>query len=623
MSADAQTSGGTGTADADYGIDDASPGCPVVRAFERVVDAAPDSPAVLVADREVSFAELDALANAVALRLLDQPGGPDSPVALLVEDPVLMIAAQLGTLKAARPYAVVNPGFPAAQQHKLLTGLHAGQVLTDQKSVPAVDATVLTLSGLQPTTQRPTSTVAVTAGDLAYVLFTSGSTGEPKGVAQNRADMMQNVLRHAPLGIGPADRVTLISSDGVISAVSNLYIGLLNGAAVAPYSYRRDGVHEMVDWIGELGVTVFYAFPSFLRQAVAAAPGASANSVRLTYLGGEPVLPSDFAALARLFPNAVRATGLNSTETGLTRLFQLPSGEPAPNPVPLGGPVAGVDTVLGEDGRIVIRSAHVRPLLWTPDGPVALTKPADGDETEPAVHELTTGDRGAIDPAGHLVHLGRADMMIKVRGFRVEPTEVEAALTGIPGVAEAGVLAYGDTPEQTELAAVVTVTDPALDPAAIRGHVRDLLPPGMVPTRVVVCRELPRTANGKLNRRELASLVAAQAVAEASAGAVATLVAEPTVIESAAPAAAPAAAATSDTYDRLLAIWRTVLRTTEIGAEEDFFVLGGTSISALSVISRVRKEFGVPVRLAVLFETPTLAALAEAVDASKAAAASA
>ena len=195
------------------------------------------------------------------------------------------------------------------------------------------------------------------------------------------------------------------------------------------------------------------------------------------------------------------------------------------------------------------------------------------------------------------MHLGRSDTMIKVRGFRVEPTEVEAALTEIDVVCEAAVLPYLDGPEQVELAAVVTVADTALGPAEIRRRARDLLPPGMVPTRILIRDGLPRTANGKLDRRGLAALVAAVPAAP-SPGA----------------SASGDASGPDNTYGRLLAIWRAVLRTDEIAAQDDFFALGGTSISALTVISRVRKEFGVPVRLAVLFETPTLAALADAVD---------
>jgi peptide synthetase PhsA len=388
----------------------------------------------------------------------------------------------------------------------------------------------------------------------------------------------------------------LITADGVISAVSNLFIGVFNGAAVAPYSFRADGTDAMADWLAECGVTVFYAFPSFLRQLAKVMPAASGPAVRVAYIGGEPVYSSDFSALERLFPAAARATGLNSTETGLTRLFQLPAGMPVPSRIPLGGPVDGVDVTVDSDGRIVIRSPFVKPRLWLEDSLIDLTTLGPDDTPE-----LITGDRGELGADGMLMHLGRDDAMVKIRGFRVEPSEVEDAITKVEGIAEVGVLAYPGDGGELELAAVVTSSRAELDPAAIRQRASELLPQPMVPTTVLIRDSLPRTTNGKLDRRALAAIVTAAR-------------------QAASPRPAGAAGPPSGTYERLLAIWQAVLRTERITAQDDFFALGGTSISALSVISRVRKEFGVPVRLAVLFETPTLAALVEAVDDLKGAA---
>lgn len=560
--------------------------CPAVRAFEAAVDAGPQRPAIVLPGRVVTFTELDGQANGVARLVLELPGGRGDPVALSITDPVAMVAAQLGALKAGRPYTVINPHFPASRQRAMRRLLHTSTVLCDPGAAAEAEAVPV------PEESSP-SRPACDAGpdDLAYVLFTSGSTGVPKGIAQTRQDMVQNVRRHAPLGLSPADRITLITADGVISAVSNLYIGLFNGAAVAPYSFRADGVDAMLDWLDECGVTVFYAFPSFLRQLAKVMPAASAPGVRAAYIGGEPVHSADFSALGRLFPAAARATGLNSTETGLTRLFQLPAGMPVPSRIPLGGPVDGVDVTVDGDGRIVVRSPFVKPRLWLEDGLIDLA--TTGPDGTP---ELITGDRGELGADGVLMHLGRDDAMVKIRGFRVEPSEVEDAMAKVEGIAEAGVLAYPGEGGEAELAAVVTSSRAGLDPAAIRQRASELLPQPMVPTTVLIRDSLPRTTNGKLDRRALAAIVTAAR-------------------QAAAPRPAGAAGPPGGTGERLRAIWQTVLRTERIAADDDFFALGGTSISALSVISRVRKEFGVPVPLAVLFETPTLAALVEAVDA--------
>ena len=146
----------------------------------------------------------------------------------------------------------------------------------------------------------------VQADAWAYALNTSGSTGRPKGILQRRADMWQNIERHAALGIGPEDRVTLINSDGFVGAVSNVYIALLNGAPLVPHSFKHDGVHGLLRWLDLAWVTAYYSFPSFLRQAASVADG-RVDRVRLAYLGGESVHRRDVVAVRKLFPNATAA----------------------------------------------------------------------------------------------------------------------------------------------------------------------------------------------------------------------------------------------------------------------------------------------------------------------------
>jgi acyl-coenzyme A synthetase/AMP-(fatty) acid ligase/acyl carrier protein len=574
--------------------------CPVVEAFERQVDAGPQRPAVLVADdvadQEVRYHDLEERANALANLLLERRGPGAEPVALAVRDPALMLAALLGVLKAGRFYVPMNPGYPAARLRAMVDQVRPAVVVTDKQA----QHELVELPGperigfdevLGARSDRPTCLVAADA--LAYVLYTSGSTGAPKGVAQRRQDMWHNVLRHAALQVTPEDRVTLISSDGFVGAVSNVVIALLNGASLAPYSFRDDGAHGAVDWLDRLGITIYYSFPSFLRQVVAVTRDEQrASTVRLAYLGGEPVLPSDLITAGHLFPSAVRAVGLNSTETGLTRLYQLAPGDPVPDPVPVGGPVPGVEIAIlgpdgeqvpaGEPGEIAVRGAYVRPLLWTGETPVEQGRPL-----APGRFEFRTGDLGQTQADGTLIHRGRLDGMVKVRGFRVETAEVEAALAALAGVMEAAVVAYIPAPGQTELAAYVVPREGDLRLAEIRTQVATVLPQAMIPAAMVVVECLPRTANGKINRKALPAPTGPVTSGMAQAG---------------------------DTAGRVARIWCAVLGVDRVACDDDFFSLGGTSISALSVISRVRKEFGVPVRLAVLFQTPTVDALADAVE---------
>jgi peptide synthetase PhsA len=411
--------------------------------------------------------------------------------------------------------------------------------------------------------------------------------------------MWHNALRHGPLRVSPEDRVTLISPDGFVGAISNVYIALLNGAALAPYSFQRDGVHGLLGWLRELGISLYYSFPSFLRQvASVAADGERASGLRMVYLGGESVVRGDLEAVRRLLPGATVATGLNSTETGLTRLNLVGPDAGLPDPVPVGDPVLDVEVAVlgdggreapaGERGEVVVRSRYVRPAQWTEDGPRELAAEIAGS---PGRFEYRTGDRGDLDPAGRLFHVGRLDGMVKVRGYRVETAEVESAIAGLPGVAEAAVVPFAPSQEETELAAYVVARDGGLEPADVRRQLEGRLPAAAVPASVLVVDALPRTRNGKVDRRALAG----------PAG----------VVE---PAPPVGAAEAGDVEARIAAIWRAVLGTDRVTAADSFFALGGTSISAVKVISQVRRQMGVPVKLSVIFETPTMAALVEAVS---------
>lgn len=588
--------------------------CPVVAAFERRVDADPRAPAVVLADRVVRFGELDAAANGVARALTGPRGGRRGPVALMVLDPARMLAAMLGTLKAGCFYAPVDPLHPVARNRRLLARLGPRVVVTDRPDVAGAavptGAGVLDAGAIAPEPRRAGPPEG--ASTWGYVLFTSGSTGEPKGIAQSRRDMLHNVRRHAALRVGPSDRVSLLSADGFVAAVSNVYVALLAGAALVPYAVHREGAHDLVAWLGRHGVTVLYTFPSFLRQAAAEAGGEAEERVRLAYLGGEPVFASDVLAARALLPAATVAVGLNSTETGLTRLHLVDAEAPVPDPVPVGLPVPGVETVVldgeapappGTAGEIVVRSAHVDPALLRDGGRFErLARALPGSD----VREFRTGDRGRIEPGGELVHLGRADGMVKVRGFRVEIGEVEAALAGVPGVREAAVVPARTGPTGVELAAHLVAAGGEVTPSAVRRALAERLPPAFVPARVAIVEALPRTRNGKVDR---AALAAAAAAADSPGPPDSPPGQEP-------PRAADPPAGQeppAPVEERLARLWCETLGLSAPAADQDFFLEGGTSISALGFVSRVRKELGVPLPLAVLFDTPTFAAVLGAV----------
>jgi acyl-coenzyme A synthetase/AMP-(fatty) acid ligase/L-amino acid N-acyltransferase YncA/acyl carrier protein len=575
----------------------------VVEAFELQVDANSERDAIRRPGRtvsgRVSFGQLDAWANTIAAELISRRGDTPEPVPLVIRRPELMLAAALGILKVGKFYAAVNPDHPAPHVRRILDELDAPLLLCDQTSAPAVPKglhAVIAEELLSSGASQARPGLEFDEGRLAYVLYTSGSTGRPRGVAQSRRDLLHNVARHRPLAITDEDCVTLISADGFVASISNLYIALLAGAALAPYSFRDAGVDPMMDWLDACGVSVLYGFPSFLRHLAAASVSRVYDGLRLVYLGGETVLPADLQAALRLFPAATLSTGLNSSETGLTCLYTIPPGSPIPEPVPVGRPVLDIGVAIvsesdpqakaGGCGEIEICSRYVRPRYWHTGGI------RDGSPA-PA---FRTGDLGRIDSDGLIYHLGRVDQMVKVRGFRVDTTEVETAIAALPEIAEVAVFAAGEPPDVT-LAACVVGQKPDIDPVAIRNAVARKLPAASIPARVLVVDEMPRTPNGKLDRARLADMTST--TDQGGNGSV--MVTEPVL---------PRAQTDTEIERRIEGIWCSELEVERVDADQDFFALGGTSLTAVAVISRVRSELQTQVPLAALFRAPTVRALA-------------
>jgi acetyl esterase/lipase/acyl-coenzyme A synthetase/AMP-(fatty) acid ligase len=605
------------------GIFESAPLTSVVGLFEQQVDTGPERSALRHSDVAVygdtSFGRLDAWANAIAWELISRPGSEPEPVPLAICAPDLMLAAALGVLKAGKFYVAVNPLHPAPRVEHVLRELDAPLLLCDRRGEVAARHARETVSveeivAARSSAERPG--LDFDENRLAYVLYTSGSTGRPRGVAQSRRDMLHNVVRHQPLAVGHDDCVSLISLDGFVASVSNPYIALLGGATLAPYSFRDEGVDRMMDWLGMAGVTVLYAFPSFLRQLAAVEPARAHDGLRLAYLGGETVLPGDLAAARRLFPEATVSVGLNSSETGLTCLQLIPPGSALPDPVPVGRPVLDVEVAVidecgmpvapGEPGEIEIRSDYVRPRYWGRGTMLDSGVPAAA---------FPTGDRGRVNADGSVYHIGRIDGMVKVRGFRVEVAEVEAAISALAEVAEVAVFAMKDDPATVELVACVVARGAGMDALHVRKAVAHKLPPAMIPTRVLFVDALPRTANGKLDRKSLA-LLAGTPDARTTNGHSSMNSGNGQFPPD------PSQGAAGSTADgnprvaverRIAEIWRSVLGAEDVSSEGDFFMFGGTSIDAVSVVAQVCDEFGVRVPLRVLFETKTVKALAAAV----------
>jgi phthiocerol/phenolphthiocerol synthesis type-I polyketide synthase E len=557
----------------------------LIHRFGDVAAACPDRPAVLGDTDPLDYAGLAGLAGGHAELLAAAGARPGDRVALLTTHGAATIAAILGTLAVGCVYVPLDPGFPEQRLRHLLDGadvtvLLAGgehadlaRRLADHRHglrvVPAVD--------VRPAPLRP---LPVDPDALAYVLFTSGSTGHPKAVGQthrNLAHVADNQI--AILGIGPTDRLSLLASFSFDAAIPDLYPALLTGAAVVPVDLRRHGLAYAVEQLARHRTTVYHSTPTVYRFLLDTPGVERLDRVRVVLLGGEQATYADAArGRGHFAPGCVLVNGYGATELTLAARYALPLSEvdrSAAGPLPIGTPLPGYALRLAPDGEIVVRSRHLAPGY--------LDRASDRFGVDPdGVPTYRTGDLGELLPGGELRCLGRLDRQVKVRGFRVELTEIEAVLAAEPGVA--GVRAIA---RDGELLAYVRTAGAAADPAALRAALARQLPEYALPRAVVPLDEFPLTVTGKIDERALPD--PARAV--------------------------PAGAEPATPTERIVHdIWCAVLGRDTVGRTDSFFDVGGQSLLLGQVQQRLTERFAVRLPLLRLFDHPTIAAQARLVD---------
>ncbi|MGW2176461.1 non-ribosomal peptide synthetase, partial [Streptomyces sp. NPDC001705] len=576
--------------------------------FEDQVLRDPSAVAVVYGDERVSYGELDERASRLAGVLAGRGVGPESVAAVMLERSVELVVTLLAVWKAGAAYLPVDPDHPSERlaftltdgrpSCVLTTRAHAGELPADL-TVPvlAVDEAEPAGSDAAPATAgtRP----VLTAGHAAYVMYTSGSTGRPKGVVVTHGGLANHLLwAQRVFGLEASDRVLHKTPFGFDASVWELWWPLRSGAAlvIAAPAAHRDPAY-LVELIRREEVTAAHFVPSQLSLLVAESAAVDCTSLRMLFSGGEALtgalhqratslLDVELHNVYGLTETTVDSTswhGGTSEATGGT----VPIGRPVDNtrvhvldrflaPVPPG--VAGELYVAGTG---LARGYHERPGL-TAERFVACPFGDSGERM------YRTGDLARWTADGQLMFVGRADDQVKVRGFRVEPGEIEAVLAAHPEVARAVVIAREDTQGDERLVAYVVPEGEGGWGDELSGTVRAFagarLPEYMVPSAVVVLDRLPLSVNGKLDRAAL------PAPEYASAG-----------------GRGPATVA----EELVCQVFAEVLGIDRVGVEDNFFELGGHSLLAVSLVQRLRERgFGVSVR--VLFEAPTPAALAAA-----------
>ncbi len=569
---------------------------------ERVAEA-PASPAVC-GGRALSYAALSARADQLAWHLHKLGVAAEQPIAILLPRSAAAIVAMLAALKAGGAYLPLSPDLPRERLHHILGESRPAMVVADP---PHADRAweVMAGAGLKPAVVSvdpsgrlpwPEAIVGPidrsTPRGLAYVMYTSGTTGTPKGVMVEHQAILRLVVNTNFIELNARDGVLQTGALSFDASTFEVWGALLNGARlILPSDDAWLGARGFAALVRQHRATVVW-LTAGVFNALVTEDAAVFAGLRVVLTGGERLSPHHVNLAKNACPDLVLINGYGPTEnTTFTTTFEIRQTYDAD--IPIGRPIANTTVHILDEQREQVPIGVVGELYAGGDG-LARGYLNDAELTKarfvphpflPGHRIYRTGDLVRWTPEGLIEYLGRADDQVKIRGFRVEPGEIVAALLRHEMVTQVVILAQPSPDGDRRLVAYYTATENVLA-AELRRHLRRLLPDYMVPAAFVQLPALPLNANGKVDTAALAMLVAP-------------------------PTGKRAAVSASDTEAALLAIWRDVLGRPDAGTEDDFFELGGHSMGAVRLVHRIEESFGVLLPFSALFEARTIVELAK------------
>ena len=570
--------------------------------FEKIVRLYPDHTAIEIDHELVSYSQLNALANQLAHNLIDRFLFPKQSIGLLFEKGIKQIAAMIAVLKAGHFFVVIEPSLPETRVRSILDDCSTRFMITDLRnsaSLIAEKACVLVCDTPDKDFPGENPDLAISPDDIAFVTHTSGSTGRPKAVLHTHRTFLPGVTERAQaVCCCPSDRVSNLSS-GTANAVWDYFYALLTGATLVPFNAHQAGAAELRDYLQSKKITICnIASPLFRQLCEVLTTEDEFPDLRILRLRSEKVKKSDVDLYKKHFPRtAVMGNGLSSSECFVCTEYYLDGNtEIAGEDMPVGYPVPGREILLVDDsgaqvgfnevGEIVVRSAYISPGYWR--NPKLTVSKFKQDPEDPNKRLYFTGDLGLMLPDGCLIHKGRKDGRIKVRGYGVDLNEVEAVLRSHKAIRDAVVVDRKDKSGETRLIAYFTSpAERSLTTSELRKFLGNTLAEYMIPAAFVRMEALPLTVNGKIDHKALPEPDRRRP----------SLMAE-------------YLSSRNEIQETLVAIWEDVLDIRPIGIHDNFFDLGGHSLSATQVVVRVIQTFELDIPLQSLFRSPTIAEMA-------------
>lgn len=572
----------------------------LVSGFDAQAAAAPGAVAVICGPERLTYGELNIRANRLAHHLMTSEVRPGALAAVCLDRDLDLIVALLGVLKAGGCYALMDPGFPDRRLTWMVEEAGASVVITDRATAGRFEGcrTLILEDARSAIDEQPANppAVAIEPNHTACVMFTSGSTGTPKGLLTSHLAMHSTYVGQRYLDFGPHQIFLQCSPVAWDAFALEVFGALLHGGICVLLPGHRVDPGEIARLVTRHKVTTLQLSASLFNVMVDDYPEIF-SELREVMTAGEAASGAHCALLLRRFPAIRLLNGYGPAESmGLTTAYDIESAPTRPSPVPIGLPVAWKDAYL-LDGRLRPVPQGMPGELYVAGAGLAhgyVARPAATAERfianpygAPGSRMYRTGDLARYNSAGQLEFLGRADAQVKVRGFRVDPHEIEASLVALPLVSRAAVLLKQDRQGEKRLVGYV-VPEPGahLDGTAIRRKLAEALPDHLIPSVIVLLEALPLTPNGKLDRTALPSPSTATKTQVRTGR--------------------------TRTEETLRGIVAEVLGLDlgQVSLDDDFFDLGGNSLLAIKLVARTRQSLGEELALRDLFRHPTIEGIA-------------